>query len=60
MTTFQKASLLKSMQRMDWEMRLRHYPAVMEADDREVPAPEPQDAEAYFLAEQCPADSNFR
>lgn len=58
MTTFQKAQLLKSMQKLDYEMRLRHYPAVLETEPVE-PEYEP-DAESFFFAEQCPADSNFR
>jgi hypothetical protein len=48
-----RRQLLNSMQRMDWEMRLRHYPAVMEAEYE-------RDAAEFFAAEQCPADSNFR
>lgn len=63
MTTFQKAELLKRMQRLDHEFRTRRYPAVLEADDvgdAEAGEPELRDAEDFFFAEQCPADSNFR
>lgn len=58
MTTFQKATLLKSLQKLDHEMRTRHYPAVL--DEREEEPARERDAEEFFLAEQMPADSNFR
>ena len=35
MTTFQKAELLKRLQRLDYEVRLRRYPPVIEADELE-------------------------
>ena len=47
-----KRALLNSMQRMDYEMRLRHYPAVMESDG--------PDAREFFDAQQSPSDSAFR
>lgn len=59
MTTFQKAQLLKSMQKLDFEMRLRHYPNVLDADEPAEPEYE-RDAAEFFAAEQCPSDSNFR
>lgn len=59
MTTFQKAQLLKSLQKLDYDMRLRHYPAVLEADEQVEPEYE-RDAAEFFAAEQCPSDSNFR
>lgn len=62
MTTYQKAQLLKSMQKLDHEMRTRHYPAVLEADDNREAEQlrEVGDAEEFFLAEQCPSDATFR
>lgn len=59
MTTFQKAELLKSMQRMDYEFRLRHYAPVLESDEP-TEHDDPRDAVEFFAAEQCPSDSNFR
>lgn len=70
MTTFQKAALLKSLQKLDWEMRTRHYAAVIEAE----PAPAERvryierqseeecygDAEEFFLDQQSPSDATFR
>jgi hypothetical protein len=48
-----KRQLLNSLQKLDYEMRTRHYPAVIEAEyDR--------DAGEFFAAEQCPSDSTFR
>lgn len=47
-----RRALLNSMQRMDWEMRTRHYPSVFEDEQ--------QDAAEFFAEQQCPADSNFR
>jgi hypothetical protein len=47
-----KRQLLNSMQRLDYEMRLRHYPAVIEAEQE-------RDAAEFFAAEQCPSDANF-
>lgn len=34
MTTSQKAELVRRMQRLDYDMRLRHYPATYESADR--------------------------
>jgi hypothetical protein len=48
-----RRQLLSSMQKLDWEMRTRHYPSVMEAEYE-------QDAAEFFAEQQMPADSNFR
>lgn len=48
-----KRQLLNSMQKLDYEMRLRHYPAVMESEFE-------RDASEFFAAEQCPSDATFR
>lgn len=57
MTTVQKAELLKRLQRLDHEMRTRHYPAVLEDEPRYE---DPRTPEQYFLDEQCPSDATFR
>lgn len=36
MTTYQKATLLRRLQRLDYDLRLRRYPAVLEADSAEA------------------------
>lgn len=65
MTTFRKLTadqtrrVLRVCQVHDYEMRLRRYPAVLEVEREEEPVHE-RDAEEFFLAEQMPADSNFR
>lgn len=50
------------MQKLDYDMRLRHYPAILEADDNREAEQlrEVGDAEEFFLAEQCPSDATFR
>lgn len=52
-----RRQLLNSMQKLDHEMRLRHYPAVIEA---RVYEDEGRDAAEFFKAEQCPSDASFR
>jgi hypothetical protein len=47
-----KRRLLSSLQRLDHELRTSRYPAVFEDEG--------PDAEQTFLAQQCPAESNFR
>jgi hypothetical protein len=47
-----RRQLLNSMQRLDYEMRLRHYPALFEDEG--------PDAREHFESQMCPADSNFR
>lgn len=59
MTLFQKAQLLKSLQRLDHEMRTRFYPAVLESDEP-TEHDDPRDEEQWFLEEQCPSDASFR
>lgn len=47
-----RRQVLSSMQKLDYEMRLRHYPAVFEDEQR--------DAGEFFAAEQSPSDATFR
>jgi hypothetical protein len=48
-----KRQLLNSLQRLDYEMRLRHYAPVIEAEYE-------RDAAEFFEAEQSPSDATFR
>lgn len=47
-----RRQLLNSLQKLDHEMRLRHYPAVFESDG--------PDAQEFFDAQQSPSDASFR
>jgi hypothetical protein len=47
-----RRQVLNSMQKLDYEMRLRHYPAVFESEGR--------DAREFFESEQSPSDASFR
>lgn len=52
MTTNQKAQLLKSLQKLDHEMRTRHYPAVLESDEEPTEFDDPRDYETFGEEEQ--------